>query len=250
MTQQLIGNRLTDADNLGMVLSMSRITLKSRNATFEAILLKAANPSQTVLFATGSGGDPERHLPLLNSLVEQNCTVIAPYFERITSHMPGVEELLLRVELLLTAVDFIRDLNLPMVGVGHSIGATLLIALAGGQLWMNVGQKLSINTDVSLTKLVLFTPPTGFFQHPNALDTIKIPVQVWSGTLDTITPPRQIEILKDRLPKGVTIDFRVVDGAGHFSFMNNLPPNVSDPIKKRDEFLRDLAAEVCRFLVI
>jgi predicted dienelactone hydrolase len=226
---------------------VKKIILNSNKLNFDALLLEAHAPSRVVLFAAGSGGNPERHLPLLSSLAEQNCTVIAPYFERIVSPMPSTEDLLQRVDSLLSALNFIGDFNLPTVGVGHSIGATLLTALAGGQMWMRSGQHLSIECDERLKKLILFTPPTGFFQGPGALKAVQIPVQVWSGSLDTITPPKQVEILKDGLSPGIPIDFHVVEGAGHFSFMNTLPPNISDPMKNREEFLAELIKETCRF---
>jgi pimeloyl-ACP methyl ester carboxylesterase len=230
--------------------NMNRETFKSQNTTFDAILLKAAKPTRNILFATGGGGSPERHLPLLNSLVEHNCTVMAPYFERMASPKPTADELLHRADLLLAALDFIGDTNIPTVGIGHSIGATLLVALAGGQMWLRSGQCLSIAKDERLKKLVLFTPPTGFFQAPKALEAVQTPMQIWSGTLDTFTPPLQMEILKEGVSTGIPIDSRVVEGAGHFSFMNILPPHISDPMKNREEFLMELAAEVCRFVEI
>jgi hypothetical protein len=41
---------------------------------------------------------------------------------------------------------------------------------------------------------------------------------------------------------------RVVEGAGHFSFMNELPPQMTDPLPNRDAFLADLADSVGRFV--
>ena len=174
--------------------------------------------------------------------------MIAPYFERIISHKPSKEELHFRADSLALTFDYINKLNLPMIGIGHSIGATVLIGLAGGQIWMKSGQRLSIEIDERIKKLILFTPPTDFFQVPNSLDAVVIPVQVWAGSLDTITPPQQIEILKHALPKQTSLDVQIIEGAGHFSFMNNLPPNVFDPMKNRDEFLATLSLEVGKFV--
>ncbi|MFZ3230980.1 MAG: hypothetical protein WA160_12300 [Pseudobdellovibrio sp.] len=69
----------------------------------------------------------------MTSLVECGCTVIAPYFERITSQTPSAEELQLRADLLQASLDFVNGPNLSCVGIGHSIGATLLVALAVGK---------------------------------------------------------------------------------------------------------------------
>jgi hypothetical protein len=45
----------------------------------------------------------------------------------------------------------------------------------------------------------------------------------------------------------VPVDLRVFEGAGHFSFMNVLPPHLTDPLPDWQVFLESLQAEVCRF---
>jgi len=109
---------------------MDKITLVDDGIVFETLLISAARPARLVLFAAGSGGNPERYLPLLTSLVENDCTVIAPYFERLMSPSPSSSDLLLRARRLKVALDHIPDPDLPVVGIGHSIGATLFLNLA------------------------------------------------------------------------------------------------------------------------
>jgi len=58
------------------------LTLTDGAESFAVTVLEAAAPVRTVLFAVGAGGDPKRHLPLLTSLAERSCTVVAPHFER------------------------------------------------------------------------------------------------------------------------------------------------------------------------
>jgi len=226
---------------------MDKINLTDAGTMFEALLLKADRPTRLVLFAAGSGGNPERHLTLLNSLVENSCTVIAPYFERLMSPSPNASDLVHRARRLQIAFDQIADPNLPVVGIGHSIGATLLLAMAGGEMWMRVGERLPIKHEKRLKKLVLFTPPTGFFLAPSSLSAIQIPLQAWAGTLDSITPQNQIEVLKNNLPTQVSFDLHIIEGAGHFSFMNTLPPQMNDSMENREDFLKSLAVDVCRF---
>lgn len=226
---------------------MKKISLNDTGTIFEALSLEAARPTRLVLFAAGSGGNPERHLPLLNSLVENGCRVIAPYFERLMAPYPCASDLVLRGRRLQIAFDQIAGANLTAIGIGHSIGAALLLAMAGGEMWMRTGESLSIHRDMRLQKLVLFTPATGFFQAPNALNSVQIPIQAWAGTLDTITPKGQIEFLRDQLSAQVSFDLHIVEGAGHFSFMNTLPPQTSDSMANREEFLSSLARDVCGF---
>ena len=228
---------------------MEKVSLNIGNLNGEALFLKAQSPSRTVLFAAGGGGNPERHLPLLNFLNESGCTVIAPYFERIVSPRPSANELQLRTDLLRAALNIVGDLNLPIIGIGHSIGATLLLGLAGGQMWMYGGQRFPTTHDERLKKLVLFTPATDFFKGPDALEKVHASIQAWAGALDTLTPPAQVEFLKNELPNLGHFELRLVAEAGHFSFMNTLPPNITDSIKDREKFLSNLATEVCNFVM-
>lgn len=228
---------------------MDKIDLTEDELTFAVLSLKASHARRLVLFSAGSGGNPERHLPLLNYLVEQGCDVLAPYFDRLVTPFPSSSDLLLRARKLKKTIDHFIDPSVPLVGIGHSIGATLLLAMAGGHLWMGPSERLDIPRDPHFKRLVLFTPPTGFFQAPKALDDLQIPIQAWAGTLDSITPPPQIQALKGRLPTHVSFDLRVIDGAGHFSFMNSLPPQVSESMVNREAFLNDLSSEVSRFVL-
>jgi pimeloyl-ACP methyl ester carboxylesterase len=229
---------------------MKKITLRDGESIFEAMVVEAPEPGRVVLFAVGSGGDPERHLPLMNALAEQGCTTVAPCFDRLVSPVPSAETLILRARRLQIALDAVAGVKDTVVGVGHSIGATLLLGLGGGKIWLGPGLCLPVTRESRVQRLVLFSPATGFFQAPGALDQVEIPIQVWAGTLDHITPPDQVEFLKNSLQSRVTMDVRVIEGAGHFSFLNILPPRVADPISDRTAFLEYLASSVCGFVTV
>jgi pimeloyl-ACP methyl ester carboxylesterase len=227
---------------------MGNIMLRDGGVEFDATLLAATEPSSVILFAVGSGGNPERHLPLLDSLVKRGSTVIAPHFERLGSARPTAEELSLRSRRLRLAVDFASQSNRPVIGVGHSIGATLLLALAGGQMWLGPDQRLPLALEDRLSRLVLMAPATGFFQAPKALDQVHTPMLVWVGQNDVITSPAQADFLQRILGNRVPFDLRVVAGAGHFSFMNTLPPQTHDPMPDREGFLAELANEIGQWI--
>ena len=112
---------------------------------------------------------------------------------------------------------------------------------------MGPEQPLCIAADERINRLVLMTPPTGFFQAPRALSAVHIPIQAWAGTKDVITPPVQAELLKQQL--GDLVDLHLVEGAGHFSFMNSLPPQIEDTLAGRESFLGNLAEEIRSFLM-
>lgn len=228
---------------------MRKLSLRDGTASFDVSAFEVEQPSRVVLFAVGGGGNPERHAPLLAGLVERGCSIVAPHFERLVSPRPTDDELLLRARRLKLALDTVARPGVPVVGVGHSIGTTMLIALAGGQVWTRPGQPLPIAPDARVERLALMAPATGFFQAPGALDAVQTPLLVWAGENDTITPPAQAELLKQALGDRVPVDLHVVEGAGHFSFMNVLPPQVTDPITNRDAFLARLTSEIGRFVV-
>ncbi|MEO7037031.1 MAG: alpha/beta hydrolase [Polyangiaceae bacterium] len=227
---------------------MSKLSLNDGAESFDVTVLEATDPSHLVLFAVGSGGNPERHLPLLTYLAEHGCTIVAPHFERLVSPHVVDRDLLVRARRLKLALDTVVRPGMAVAGVGHSIGATILLALAGGQVWMRPGYRLAIDPDVRLGRLVLFTPPTGFFQAPGALDAVCTPILAWTGANDSITPPAQAEFLTQAFGARTPVEVRVAEGAGHFSFMNSLPPGISDSLLNREAFLAALAVEVCHFI--
>lgn len=215
---------------------------------FEVTVFEAAEPVRTVMFAAGGGGNPRRHLPLLQSLAERGCTVIAPHFEQLASSVPTREELLSRARRLECAATSFARLDLPVAGIGHSIGATTLLVLAGAQARTLAGQSLCFRSQIVFDRLLLFTPATDFFRAFGALHSVRAPIFVWAGTKDTVTPSGQAEFLRDTLEPGVQVEVRVIEGAGHFTFMNELPPHVVDPHPGRDAFLANLADEVHRIV--
>src|SRR5665213_1920382 len=111
--------------------SFSSITssLSDGPVLFQVTTLRPIDPVRTALFSAGGGGNPARHLPLLESLARQGCAVIAPHFDPLASPIPVEEELLSRARRLELAIAAFARPDLPIAGIGHSIGATMLIAL-------------------------------------------------------------------------------------------------------------------------
>jgi len=212
----------------------------------EVTVLGDVNSSRTVLFSVGSGGNPLRHLDLLSSLAAESL-VVAPHFDRLTTTQPSAEQLLLRASRLRAALASSGESPRPVVGVGHSIGATVLLALAGARIWMGPDEPVDIEPIDRLQGLALLAPASGYFFAPGAVDQVKSPVLAWVGSEDHITPPSQIEMLVSRFREQSRVDLRVVDGAGHFSFLDDLPHGVQDPLQEREEFLAEMAASVSGF---
>jgi len=222
-------------------------TLQDGGSSFEVSERKAAPGSPVVLFSVGSGGQPQRLSTLLDALIESGCTVIAPHFERLASTAPTEEELTLRARRLTLALDAFAEPSARVIGVGHSIGAATLIAMAGAQLRLGPGRRVGIAPDRRLARLALLAPPTGFFQAPAALDNVQIPVLAWVGSADSITPPAQTEWLARAMHDWNVVDVRITEGAGHFSFMDVPPPHTTEPLSDKQGFLREYSSEICKF---
>jgi len=223
-----------------------QVVLKDGAGEFTVSVFQGPNASRTVLFVVGGGGNPCRHTPLLNMLAEQGCTVVAPHFERMTTRLVSAPELAQRILRVRLALDYVSRPEQPIYGVGHSIGAAILIGFAGGHMWMHDGKRLPFEAGKRIVRMVVFTPAMDFFAAPGALDEVRTPIQAWAGSLDSVTPPSQTVFLKSAL--GSLVDARIIEGAGHFSFMNELPPNVVDTVDEREHFLAQLNLEVSNFL--
>lgn len=215
---------------------------------FDVTILEAADPSRVVLFSVGGGGNPERHLPVLTSLADHGCTVAAPHFERMVSPVPTQNDLVLRARRLRLALDYVARPGMKVAGVGHSIGATTLLVLVGAKAWTRAGDCVSVAPDPRLDRLALLAPATDFFRAPDALDGVHVPICAWAGTKDEMTPPAQAAFLKDGIGGRVPVEVLIVEGAGHFSFMNAPPPQTVEPLPDRDAFLVGLANQICRFV--
>lgn len=227
---------------------MQTRTLPDRAQPFDVSVRESTGSSIVVIFAVGAGGNPERHHTLLDTLAESGCTVVAPYFERLVSLTPTETELTLRARRLSLALDAFVQPGATVAGVGHSIGATTLVALGGGQIWLGPGQPVEITPDERLTRLGLLAPAMGFFQAPGALAEVRIPVLAWVGSEDRITPPAQTIWLADTMRDWQAVDVRITNGADHFSFMDQRPPQSVEVLANKQAFLQEHSSALCQFV--
>ncbi len=223
--------------------------LRDGDEPFAVTVQHAAGHAPVVLFAAGAGGLPERYQTLLQTLADAGCSVLAPHFERLASPFPTQQELLLRARRLALALDAFATPGAPVAGVGHSIGASSLLAMSGAALWLGPGARVPIPHDPRLGLLCLVTAPLGFFQAPEALTQVRVPLQVWAGGQDNITVASQAQWLAQTLPASVSVDLRLVADAGHFSFMDSPPPHAVETVTDKVGFLREFAGEVCGFVM-
>lgn len=215
---------------------------------FTVTVLEAKQPAYIGLFAVGRGGNPLRHLSLLQSLASHGCTMIAPHFALQASPVFTKEELDTRIRRLELALGGFANVDKPIVGVGHSIGAVTLLILAGGKARTLSGHHVVSGSKWMFERLSLFSPPADFFKHPGALKSLGVQMQIRIGGKDTVTPPAQALALIEILAKKTQVEFFLDEDAGHFSYMDELPPHVVDPQPDRRTFLSALAEDVTQFI--
>jgi pimeloyl-ACP methyl ester carboxylesterase len=224
-------------------------TLQDDGEHFDVSVHESDDKSLVVLFAVGSGGLPDRYSTHLEELVKSGFTVIAPHFERLVSPFPKQDELVLRGRRLSLALNAFSHAGAKVAGVGHSIGATTLLGLAGAKMWLGPGLQINIAPESSLSRLALLAPATGFFQAPGSLDSVTAPILVWVGSEDNITPPDQSKWLAQAISSPQAVDLRISEGAGHFTFMDQAPPNTIELLDNKSEFIAQYSREVSKFLV-
>jgi pimeloyl-ACP methyl ester carboxylesterase len=230
-------------------MDMSVLSVDTELDAFSITRIEAEELRCIALFAVGRGGNPARHLPLMQTMADRGCTVIAPHFEMLASIVPTKAELDLRIRRLEASIDTCAHGDLPVVGIGHSIGATALLALQGAEGETLDGRHLIFGSRSRLERLALLAPPTDFFRRPGALRRVDAPMKIWVGAKDTITPPAQSQFLMDALSARTSVVIQVDPDAGHFTYMDELPPNAPEPHPDRQTFLASLADEIGEFLI-
>ena len=223
--------------------------LDDQGMSFGVLVLEPIKPRLSVLFGVGYGGHPVIKIKMLQTLADRGCTVVAPRFDRLTSPVPSADALVIRARRMRIAFEEVARTDLPAVGVGHSIGAALLLILAGAAASTMARETVRVSFERRLEKLALLAPATDFFSVPGALQAVTSSIAVWAGTRDEITPIAAIGALKTALPSITPVAIRTITGAGHFSFMNTPPPHIAEPLLQRDAVLECLAEELSSFLV-
>lgn len=134
------------------------------------------------------------------------------------------------------------------MGIGHSIGVVMLLLLTGAKARTSMGHEMVAKTRFKFDGLALLAPAVDFFRHPEALVNVKARIHLRAGNQDTVVTRNRILAFKNMLPDQSKVEFYLDEDAGHFSYMEVLPPQVIDCQPDRDTFLAVLAEEVGEFV--
>lgn len=189
------------------------------------------------LFSHGNGGSWQIYRALLQALVDAGWVVAAfdhPGNHRRDDSLRGtrrnLEDRPRHVSLVVDAVLAQRPIDDRRIAViGHSLGGTTALALAGAIGHTRDGDRLRVQPDPRVRALVLLTPATAFFAAPQALRAVDLPVLLLEAEHDELTPGWHGRLVIDGVADPRKVSHRVEAGAGHFSFISPFPAALRKP---------------------
>jgi predicted dienelactone hydrolase len=254
---------------------LERLGPYSLDISIDAPPLEGVYP--LIVISHGSGGSHFVYRTLAHYL-SLNGFIVGmpehPFNNRNNNTLQGtVENLINRPRHLRNAIDwffesekFSKFLKPDSVSIiGHSMGGYTALALAGGiptsfpsESLDGQPQRINVLPDSRVTTLVLLAPGTVWFQADGALREVKVPILMLSAEKDPYTPYYHAQIVVDGVINKEKVQHRVVENAGHFSFLSPFPESMTraaflpsqDPQGfNRGDFHHDLNREVLAFLL-
>ncbi len=141
--------------------------------------------------------------------------------------------------------------------LGHSMGTYTALAVAGGIPWTQDRRRVEVVADPRVRALVLLAPAAGWYRPEGALREVKVPILMLAAEHDPVTPRWNENVVLDGVPDSSKVRYRVVENAGHFSFLSPFPPHMRNPGFlpstdppgfDREAFHETLPGEVLEFL--
>ncbi|WP_214483668.1 alpha/beta fold hydrolase [Bacillus sp. SM2101] len=229
-----------------------------------------------VLISHGTGGSPLVYRTIASYLARKGFVVgmIEHPFNNINDNtLEGtVDNLTIRPKHISMAIDwFFNNENFSKIlkpdsvsVIGHSMGGYTALAAAGGvptsfpyESSDGKVHLVNVTPDYRIKSLVLLAPASVWFKDKGALDDINIPILMYVGEKDQITPSFHADIILNGIPDSTTILHKIVKNAGHFSFLSpfpkgmtntSFPPSQDPPGLNREQFHHDLNEEITEFL--
>jgi predicted dienelactone hydrolase len=188
-----------------------------------------------VLISHGGGGSHLAYRTLAVHLAHHGYTVAMPEHpgdnrnDRTLSET--VENLENRPRHLRLAIDALasdspwrEQVDFDRVAViGHSLGGYTALAMAGAQPWSGLDQPIKVTPDPRVKSLVLMAPTTGWFVPNDSLREIRARILILIAEHDRITPRWNSQLILDLTPNPAQVSLRVIQNAGHFSFLSPFP---------------------------
>lgn len=241
----------------------------------DAPVLEGEHP--LVLISHGRGGSPSTHRELAHHLATRGFVVGVPEHpfdnRNDQTFTNRIECLVRRPRDIALAADWFFERG-PLAAnvkqgsfsmIGHSIGGYTALAVAGGvptslphQSADRQAKRLEVAHDPRLKALVLLAPATPWFRLPGSLSQVHAPILMIASYHDEHCPYFYMcQLVLDGVPDPARVDARLVEDAGHYSFLSPwpesmrspaLPPSMDPPGFDRRAFLDAMYADIAAFL--
>lgn len=234
-----------------------------------------------VMISHGTGGSNQTHRMLAAYLAKNDfivCIPEHPFNNRNNNERADtIENLTDRPKHIKAGMDFIfSDVKWSQhvqsdnaAVIGHSLGGYTALALVGGiphtqhqikydpQTKITRPEQIEVSIDERIKAVVLLAPAAGWYLSEGALSAVKVPILLFSAGLDQITPLFHADIIKKGVVDSTQVIHRIIEGAGHFSFLSPFPqsmkaaglPPAQDPAGfDREKFHQAMNEEILEFL--
>lgn len=201
-----------------------------------------------VVISHGSGGSPWVYRTLAKHLASHGFIVGIPEHpgnNRNDNSQDGtVVNLKNRPRHLMQAIDYFVEsewcadrINPHAVAViGHSMGGYTALAAAGGKPTSfphesphGDSEPISVTADPRIRSLVLLAPASVWFRNHDALNEVDLPILLLAAEKDDYTPHFHSQIILDGVKDRSKVEYSVIQGAGHFSFLSPFPEAMQQP---------------------
>ena len=201
-----------------------------------------------VAISHGSGGSPWSHRTLAAHLARNGFVVAMPEHPGNNRNnndlLDTVDNLTNRPRHIRTVIDWAYSsdafgshlMHDAVAVIGHSMGGYTALALAGGipssfprESPDRQPRRIDVDPDPRVKALVLMTPATPWFMAAGALSGVRLPILLWTGEKDDITPEFHADLVKAGVPEKALVEHRIVANAGHFSFLSPFPAAMANP---------------------
>jgi predicted dienelactone hydrolase len=201
-----------------------------------------------VILSHGGGGIPWVYRDLAASLARAGFVVVLPEHtgnsrrdNRLEGTPANLENRPRHLRLALDAAFAAGGLGPRLVPdraavIGHSMGGYTALALAGGRPSAlpnetpdGLAHPVATAPDPRVKSLVLLAPATPWFMAEGALGGVDLPVLLWTGDQDEISPSFYADIVLRGVRDPAKIEHRIAAGAGHFAFLSPFPPAMTGP---------------------
>lgn len=191
-------------------------------------------------FSHGGGSSPFVYRDLACGLARRGFVVVMPIHpgnsredNSLADTVENLERRPRHLSLALTALLasplFAGKVNEERIAVmGHSMGGYTALAASGAKGWAGIGQPLRTEADPRFRAAILLAPATGWFPMNDSLSSISIPTLLVYAEHDRICRRWQAQLVMDLLPSPL-LTTRMIENAGHFSFLSPFPPAMATP---------------------